>query len=59
MMAFLPATFSFPNLSMYQFLPWTALGTMVAISLNKNVLPGIKLEPPMSQKPDHSIHSAM
>lgn len=45
--AFLPATFSFPNLSMYQFFPCTARGNIVAISLTRKFLAGIHPAPAM------------
>lgn len=57
MTAFLFATFSAPNFSMYHLLPDKALGNIVAISFNKKLLAGTQPKPPMTKKPVHSIHS--
>lgn len=57
MIAILLPTFSLPKVLTYHLHPAKLLGSIVAISLNKNVLAGTQPQPPSNQNPPHSIHS--
>ena len=55
--AFLPPTFSLPNLCTYHLFACSALGNIVATSFITKFLAGTQPAPHMIQNPVHSTHS--